>query len=79
MQYYLLLPGDTETDCELDSNLLGEASFNSFYTGAGMQALLKIVNQTPQLLTTLTIKTDRNESISVEEFLTRINQLKVIG
>ena len=79
MQYYLLLPGDTEADCELDSNLLGEASFNSFYTGAGMKALLKIVNQTPQLLTTLTIKTDRNESISVEEFLTRINQLKVIG
>ena len=77
MQYFILLPGDTEQDTMLDTNLLGEASFAKFYPGSGLKALMKMVTQNPELLASVTIKTDRNESISVEEFLTRIQPLKI--
>ena len=76
-QYFILMPGDSEKDAMLDTNLLGESSFNTFYAGSGLKALMKIVAQAPELLPQVTIKTDRNETISVEEFLTRIQPLKV--
>ena len=76
-QYFILLPGDTEKDCIKDTNLLGEASFNTFYAGLGLKALMKMVDRNPELLTHVTIKTDRNETLTVEEFLTRIQPLKV--
>ena len=78
MQYFILMPGDSEKDCINDSNLLGESSFNTFYSGQGLRALMKIVNTRPELLTQVTIKTDQNQTLSVEEFLTDIQKLKVI-
>jgi hypothetical protein len=78
MQYFILLPGDTEKDAALDTNLLGEASFKTFYAGLGLKALMKMVDSRPELLTSVTIKTDKNETLTVEEFLTRIQPLKVI-
>lgn len=78
MQYFILLPGDTEKDAALDTNLLGEASFKTFYAGLGLKALMKMVDSNPELLTSVTIKTDKNETLTVEEFLTRIQPLKVI-
>jgi hypothetical protein len=78
MQYFILLPGDTEKDAALDTNLLGEASFKTFYAGLGLKALMKMVDSKPELLTSVTIKTDKNETLTVEEFLTRIQPLKVI-
>jgi hypothetical protein len=77
MQYFILLPGDTEKDCLKDTNLLGEVSFKTFYPGLGLKALMNMVEKQPELLTQVTIKSDRNESISVEEFLTRIQPLKI--
>lgn len=77
MQYFILLPGDTEQDCINDTNLLGEVSFNAFYAGAGLKALMKMVDRQPEMLVHIRIKTDRNENLSVEEFLTRIQPLKV--
>jgi len=76
--YYILLPGDTEKDCIKDTNLLGEASFNVFYAGMGLKALMKMVDKSPELLPSVTIKTDQGKSLSVEEFLTAIQKLKVI-
>ena len=78
MQYFILLPGDTEKDCINDTNLLGESSFNTFYAGMGLKALMKMVDKTPELLTQVTIKTDQGKSLSVEEFLTAIQPLKVV-
>ena len=50
MTYYLLLEGDSEKDVYFDSNVLGEESFGTFYTGQGMVALTNIVNKKPELL-----------------------------
>ena len=77
MQYFILLPGDAEQDCINDTNLLGEVSFNTFYAGAGLKALMKMVDKQPEMLAHIRIKSDRNENLSVEEFLTRIQPLKV--
>lgn len=78
MQYFILLPGDTEKDCINDTNLLGESSFSKFYPGLGLTALMKMVDRNPELLTQVTIKTDQGKTLSVEEFLTDIQTLKVV-
>jgi hypothetical protein len=78
VQYFILLPGDTEKDCVKDTNLIGESSFNTFYAGLGLTALMKMVDKSPELLPSVTIKTDQGKSLSVEEFLTAIQKLKVI-
>jgi hypothetical protein len=72
-----MLPGDTEKDCIKDTNLLGEVSFNTFYAGLGLKALMKMVDKEPEMLLHIKIKSDKNENLSVEEFLTRIQTLKV--
>lgn len=77
MQYFILLPGDSEKDCIKDTNLLGEASFNTFYAGLGLKALMKMVDKEPEMLLHVRIKTDKNEDLSVEEFLTRMQPLKI--
>ena len=77
MQYYILLPGDTEADAMLDTNLLGESSFGTFYAGLGLKALMTMVDRNPELLKTVTIKTDTNQTLTVEGFLTQIQNLKV--
>ena len=77
MQYYILLPGDTEKDAMLDPNLLGESSFGTFYAGMGLKALMKMVDRKPEMLKDVTIKTDTNQTLSVEGFLTQIQNLKV--
>jgi hypothetical protein len=73
-----MLPGDTEKDCIKDTNLLGEASFKTFYAGLGLKALMKMVDRSPELLPNVTIKTDQGKSLTVEQFLTDIQGLKVI-
>ena len=78
MQYFIMLPGDTEKDCIKDTNLLGEASFKTFYAGMGLKALMKIVDRSTELLPNVTIKTDQGKTLSVEQFLTDIQSLKVI-
>ena len=77
MQYYILLPGDTEKDAMLDTNLLGESSFGTFYAGLGLKALMRMVDRKPEMLKDVTIKTDTNQTLSVEGFLTQIQNLKV--
>jgi hypothetical protein len=78
MQYFILMPGDTEKDCVNDTNLLGEASFGKFYAGMGLKALMKMVDRNPEMLKLVTIKTDTNQSLTVEGFLTQIQNLKVM-
>jgi hypothetical protein len=77
MTYYIMFPGDRETDTIYDSNILGERSFNSFYSGRGLISLKSIINHKPELLPLVTIKTDTNKTLTVEEFLTEIQTLKI--
>lgn len=78
MQYYLLMPGDTEEDSLNEANLLGESSFGTFWGGIALSTLMGMVENEPELLKLVTIRTDmEKKSYSIEEFLTKINKLKI--
>ncbi len=77
MTYYLLLEGDSEEDVYFDSNVLGEESFGTFYTGQGMVALNNIVNQKPELLETIKILDDTKKSYTLTEFMDIISKFSI--
>lgn len=78
MEYYLLMPGDTEEDALNEANLLGEASFQVFWAGSALKTLMTIVDKEPELLPLVKIKTNKSsKDLSIEEFLTAIGKLKV--
>jgi len=78
MQYFILLPGDTEADCIKDTNILGESNgFGTFYASAGLKALDVITNKRPDLLESITIMDERKKRLTVEQFIDIISKLKV--
>ena len=78
MTYYIMLPGDTEKEVHFDSNLLGEnTGFGVFWAGAGLKILMGMVDNKPEILPDVKIKTDKGNTITVEQFLTEIKGLKV--
>ena len=77
MTYYLLLKDDTEKDVYFDSNVLGEESFGTFYTGQGLVALNNIVNQKPELLETIKILDDYKKSYTLTEFMDLLSKFNV--
>ena len=76
MTYYLLLEGDSEKDVYYDSNVLGEESFGTFYTGQGMVALTNIVNKKPELIETIKILDDYKKSYTLTKFFDILSKLK---
>ncbi len=77
MTYYLLLEGDSEKDVYYDSNVLGEESFGTFYTGQGMVALTNIVNKKPELIETIKILDDYKKSYTLTKFFDILSKLKI--
>ena len=77
MTYYLLLEGDSEKDVYFDSNVLGEESFGTFYTGQGMVALTNIVNQKPELLETIKILDETKKPYTITEFMDVISKFNI--
>lgn len=76
MQYYILMPGDRESELS-DANLLGESSFDTFWGGGGLKVLMSLVDKQPEMLPSIVIKTDTNKNITIDEFLTSLKGLKV--
>jgi hypothetical protein len=77
MQYFILLPGDTEKDALNEANLLGESSFDVFWAGTGLKILMHMVNNEPEALMTAKIMSDSGKKLSITEFLDEIKKLKV--
>ena len=75
MTYYLLLNGDSEKDALYETNVLGEESFGTFYTGQGMVALNNIVNRKPKLIETIKILDDYKKSYTLTEFFDILSKL----
>ena len=71
---YLLVHSD-----EQDSYLtIGtDNGFGVFWADQGLKALMNIVETQPDKLTSVKIKTDKNETLTVGEFLEKIEKLKV--
>ena len=77
MTYYLLLKDDTEKDVYFDSNVLGEESFGTFYTGQGMVALTNIVEKKPELLESIKILDETKKSYTLTEFMDIISKFSI--
>ena len=78
MKYFIMLPGDTIKESYYESNEIGEdTGFGVFWAGSGLKALMNMVDKQPDILPHITIRTDKGNSLSVEEFLTEIKELKV--
>jgi hypothetical protein len=73
-----MLPGDTKDSVMFESNELGEnTGFGVFWAGSGLKVLMKIVDKKPEILPDIIIKTDKGKELTVEQFLTQIQKLKV--
>ena len=78
MRYFILLPEDSEEDVDYSTNILGEISFKNFWTEDGFEILIRLVEKYPDTLEQVQIKDEQNKTYSVEQFLDKIKNLKVI-
>tara|TARA_R110000851_G_scaffold195299_2_gene346113 strand:+ start:169 stop:399 length:231 start_codon:yes stop_codon:yes gene_type:complete len=72
MEYFLI-----HKDQPTEYLLIGIDSLGSFWPDQGLQALMNIVEKSPDQLTSVEIKTSSNEVITIAEFLDRIKKLRV--
>jgi len=78
MRYFILLPGDTEESVDFSTNILGEVSFKNFWADQGFGILVRLVEKYPDTLSEVVIKDEQSKSYSVEQFLDKINNLRII-
>jgi len=72
MEYFLI-----HKDQPSEYLLIGTDSMGSFWPDQGLQALMNVVDKSPEQLVDIEIKTGGNEVISIAEFLERIIKLRV--
>ena len=77
MTYYLLLKGDTEKDVLLETNVLGEESFETFYPSIGFMILQRILNDKPEIIETIRILDDKKNPYTIEEFVNKLEKWKI--
>tara|TARA_Y100000310_G_scaffold125238_1_gene124024 strand:- start:930 stop:1166 length:237 start_codon:yes stop_codon:yes gene_type:complete len=78
MTYYILLGMDTAEN-SWDENILGEESFGTFYIGNGYKAFKNMVIKEPDILETINIIDEQNNSYTINEFLNLISQWKIMS
>ena len=71
------MPGDNPNEL-WDNNELGQVSFKKFYVGKGMEALQNIIRKSPEALRDVTIKNERGNKFSVQEFLELIGKYQIV-
>ena len=70
MEYFLI-----HKDQPSEYLLIGTDSLGSFWPDQGLQALMNIVENTPDQLAAVEIKTSDNKVITISEFLEKIKNL----
>jgi len=78
MTYYFLLEGEDPEHVIYDANTLGHSTKKTFYPERGLQRLMKISDQLPELLEKITIHSDGNKTYTINEFLKIISKLIII-
>ena len=77
MTYYILGKGESKENLMFDSHILGEESLGSWYAGQGMVALSNMINNSPESLEKFTILDENGTIYSIEEFLSKVEKLKI--
>ena len=78
MMYYILLKNDDIKNPNFSPNVLGEVSFKNFWAEDGFQALQQMIQKYPDNLDEVVIKDQKNKSYSIEQFLDKLNGLRII-
>ena len=76
MTYYILMNNDTIEDI-WDENILGDESFETFYTGNGFKAFKNMIIKEPEALESIAIIDEKKNPYTVEEFLNLISKWKI--
>lgn len=78
MQYFILLPGDRKENLHYESNLLGDHSgFGTFWPGQGLEALMNISKNKPELLEQIEIIDERGKGYTIENFLELLQKFEI--
>ena len=77
MRYYIRMPGDDKEAISSPNNVLGDVSYDTFYSDLGFKALGNIISKYPEMLDHVTISDDFKKYYSVVEFLDTIRPLKI--
>tara|TARA_R110002126_G_scaffold89526_1_gene213806 strand:- start:126 stop:362 length:237 start_codon:yes stop_codon:yes gene_type:complete len=77
MTYYLIIPEEVQINVP-SVTPLGEVSFKNFWTESGWNILNSLIEQEPELAEVITVKDQSGKLLTIEQFLTKINGLKVI-
>lgn len=78
MQYYVFLPNDSVESSKYSTNILGNESFKKFWCDQGFELLSKLIDDKSEILDSITIKNDKNETLTVDQFLSRISKLQLV-
>jgi len=77
MEYFILLPGDKIENIDFNAHLLGEQSFNVFWAGDGLRALMNLSKKAPEKLDEVRIIDNKKNEFTVEEFLKKLDRLEI--
>jgi len=77
MTYYIILEGENTEVAQYDSGILGETTKKMFYPNKGFTRFTKIVNEHPEFLEGMKILDDNNKSYTPNQFLKKIENLKI--
>lgn len=78
MQFFILLPGDTEKDAIFETNLLGEIAFKNFWVAQGFDILSNMIHNHPEECELITILDDKKKKYTIEEFFIAIKDKNII-
>ena len=73
MDYYLI--NKDEQDAYL---LIGtDNGFGVFWADQGLHAIITVIQKTPEKVNKMQIKTDSNQSLTITQFMEKIEKLKI--
>lgn len=78
MRYYILYPGNTESDTVYDINQLGDDNgFGVFWANQGFNVLTNAVKQEHEIVNHFKIIDEQGKTLTIDEFLDKIQKLKI--
>jgi hypothetical protein len=78
MTYYILFPGDKESDTIYEDRKLGEDNgFGVFWAAEGFSNLRRMIDQESQVLEQARIFNEQGKQLKIESFLTKIQKLQI--
>ena len=78
MTYYILYPGDSESDTIYEDRKLGENNgFGVFWAAEGFRIMRKMIDEESDMLDQSRVFTEQGKQISLDTFLTEIKSLQI--